>query len=118
VSLSSSRSIRGRTGERCGHDHGNGPSGAGGTRRYLGGKQTPVIIEIRREWHPWDNVGGDTRIGMVRDERWIRFAIYAGSAPGSHMGFWRTNTDRLRGYNYRIGTISRCVTVFVHWRRP
>jgi hypothetical protein len=75
-----------------------------------------VIIEIRREWHPWDTVGGDIRFGLAGTGRWVRFAVYYGQAAGSHMGFWRTRCDSLRGWNYRIGTIRRCVSVLVHWR--
>ena len=49
--------------------------------------------------------------------RWFRFAAFLGEAPGSHMGFWRTRVDGLRGWNYRAGTISHCVTVLLHERR-
>lgn len=75
-----------------------------------------MIIEIRREWHPWTNVGGDIRIGDVRRGRWVRFAVYYGQPPGSRMGIWRTRCDTLRGWNWRYGGMHRCVSVLVHWR--
>lgn len=76
-----------------------------------------MIVEFRKEWHPPYNVGGDIRFRDVRDGRWVRFGIYLGSAPGSHMGFWRTRCDSLCGVNYRIGSLRCCVTILVHWRR-
>lgn len=48
--------------------------------------------------------------------RWWRTAAYYGDAPGSHMGFWRTDHRGLKGWNYRIGSLARCVTVLVHTR--
>ena len=48
--------------------------------------------------------------------RWWRTAAYYGDAPGSHMGFWRTDYCGLRGWNYRVGSLARCLTVFVHTR--
>lgn len=49
--------------------------------------------------------------------RWFRVAAYWGSAPGSHMGFWRSNAFGLRGWNYRVGNLNRCLTAFVHTKR-
>jgi hypothetical protein len=51
----------------------------------------------------------------VRGRRW-RTAAFYGDAPGSHMGFWRTDAFGLRGWNYRVGSLARCLTVFVHTR--
>lgn len=48
--------------------------------------------------------------------RWWRTAAYYGLAPGSHMGFWHTDYCGLKGWNYRIGSFARCLTVFVHTR--
>jgi hypothetical protein len=48
--------------------------------------------------------------------RWWRTAAFYGDAPGSHMGFWRTDYCGLRGWNYRVGSFARCLTVFVHTR--
>lgn len=49
--------------------------------------------------------------------RWWRTAAYLGDAPGSHTGFWRTNYHGLRGWNYRTGSLARCLTVLVHTRQ-
>lgn len=49
--------------------------------------------------------------------RWVRVAVYFGDAPGSHMGFWRSDTGTLAGWNYRVGSLERCLTAFVHTRR-
>jgi len=46
--------------------------------------------------------------------RWWRAAAFYGDAPGSHMGFWRTDYRGLRGWNLRVGSLARCLTVFVH----
>jgi hypothetical protein len=50
--------------------------------------------------------------------RWVRFALYFGSPPGSHIGLWRTGWGELSGINLRIGRryIGPCLTVFVHTR--
>jgi hypothetical protein len=49
--------------------------------------------------------------------RWWRTAAFYGEAPGSHTGFWRTRAySGLRGWNYRVGTLLRCLTVLVHTR--
>lgn len=60
-------------------------------------------------------IGGDIKVETPR--RWYRLAAYFGEAPGSHMGFWRTRTGfsgGLQGWNYRIGTLHRCLTVLAH----
>lgn len=49
--------------------------------------------------------------------RWFRAAVYWGSAPGTHMGFWRTDTGTLKGWNYRVGRLDRCLTALVHTKR-
>jgi len=49
--------------------------------------------------------------------RWWRTAAYWGDAPGSHTGFWRTDYCGLKGWNFRIGSLARCLTVFVHTRQ-
>ena len=51
----------------------------------------------------------------ARGRSW-RTAAYYGDAPGSHMGFWRTDYRGLRGWNYRVGSFERCLTIFVHTR--
>lgn len=61
-----------------------------------------------------DQLGGDLVIETLG--RWVRFAAYYGTPPGSHIGLWRTSVDDLRGLNLRIGRRYRgpCLTVFVH----
>lgn len=52
--------------------------------------------------------------------RWLRAGVFYGEAPGSHMGLWRTNTggsNPVHGWNYRIGSIARCLTLLAHTRR-
>lgn len=49
--------------------------------------------------------------------RWMRVALVIGTAPGSHMGFWRTDLGALHGWNYRIGSVRRCITVLAHTRK-
>jgi hypothetical protein len=48
--------------------------------------------------------------------RWVRFAVYYGTPPGSHIGVWRTHWGDLRGLNVRIGRryVGPCLTAFVH----
>lgn len=49
--------------------------------------------------------------------RWYRFAICFGSAPGSNMGLWHTDTGTVHGWNYRVGSLRRCVTLLAHTRK-
>lgn len=49
--------------------------------------------------------------------RWFRFAIIRGSAPGSHMGLWRTNYYGIYGWNFRHGTLAKCTTYILHTKR-
>lgn len=49
--------------------------------------------------------------------RRFRVAAYLGDAPGSHMGFWRSDAYGLKGWNYRIGRLDRCFTLLAHMRR-
>jgi hypothetical protein len=73
-----------------------------------------------RKWPvDYGNRGGDLIVEMFG--RWVRFALYVGSPPGSHIGFWRTRggfTGEMQGLNLRIGRryIGPCLTVFVHTR--
>ncbi|MGW2939422.1 hypothetical protein ACWDA7_48790 [Streptomyces sp. NPDC001156] len=53
--------------------------------------------------------------GTVRG-RWWRTAAFYGDAPGSHMGFWRTDRAGLRGWNCRVGSLAHCLTVLVYTR--
>jgi hypothetical protein len=73
---------------------------------------------VRGRTSPIDygNRGGDLVIEWFG--RWLRFAVYVGSPPGSHIGFWRTCVGTMRGINLRVGRryIGPCVTVFVHTR--
>jgi hypothetical protein len=54
--------------------------------------------------------------------RWVRFGLFFGEAPGSHMigkhlTAWRTRVDDMRGINVRFGWWPKpCVTVLVHTR--
>lgn len=72
-----------------------------------------VKIETRRERNQ-DQRGGDVVIQTRR--RWLRLAVYLGTPPGSHIGFWRTRWGGLRGWNLRVGKryVGPCLTVFVH----
>lgn len=65
----------------------------------------------------YGNRGGDIVVEMFG--RWMRFALYVGSPPGSHIGLWRTKWGELSGINLRVGRryIGPCVTLFVHTRR-
>ncbi|MEU8023688.1 hypothetical protein AB0B88_15885 [Micromonospora haikouensis] len=77
-------------------------------------------IRTRRE-NNTDQRGGDLRIETRR--RWVRFALYYGTPPGSHIGFWRTrgrfsDDSLLRGWNLRVGRryLGPCLTLLVHTR--
>lgn len=61
-----------------------------------------------------DNRGGD--VVVAGHGRSVRFAVYVGQPPGSHIGFWRTKWGTLSGLNLRVGRRFRnpCVTMFVH----
>lgn len=88
-----------------------------------------AVVEVTPEYvlpNPNDGsydlgqLGGD--IVIVVGRRWIRLAAYAGTPPGGHMGWWRTDggyPGSLRGVNYRCGRAYRgpCLTLFVHTRR-
>ena len=60
--------------------------------------------------------GGDARISGSR--RWVRLALYIGTPPGSHIGFWRTRVADLRGWNLRIGRryAGPTLTLMLHTR--
>ena len=70
-------------------------------------------VEIHGEWSDVQ-IGAGLRVTVPG--RWFRAAAFFGQAPGSHMGFWRTRAYGLCGWNYRAGTIRRCVTVLLHTR--
>lgn len=72
-----------------------------------------MIIRCRWDRHPCQT-GGDIVVETSR--RWVRIAGYFGEAPGSHMGLWHTDTGRVHGWNYRIGSIRRCLTLLAHTR--
>lgn len=87
-----------------------------------------ATIEVRPEYalpHPnattdLGQLGGDVVITVGR--RWIRLAAYAGSPPGSHMGWWVTRGGfygGLYGVNYRVGRHwpGPCLTLFVHTQK-
>jgi hypothetical protein len=73
-------------------------------------------VRGRRSPIDYGNRGGDLVVEWFG--RWQRFALYVGSPPGSHIGFWRTRVDTMRGVNLRIGRryTGPCLTVFVHTR--
>lgn len=74
-------------------------------------------VEIHGERTP-EQIGGGIRVTVGR--RWIRVAVYYGSPPGSHIGFWRTRVGGLLGLNLRIGRryLGPCLTVLVHTKTP
>jgi hypothetical protein len=73
-------------------------------------------VEANRERHV-DNRGGDLVVLIGR--RWIRFAAYYGTPPGSRIGLWRTRAYGLYGLNLRVGKriTGPCLTTFVHTKR-
>jgi hypothetical protein len=76
-------------------------------------------IEVKREWfrgpHGLEFGGG---IWIYLPGRMFRVYAVVGQAPGSHMGLWKTRmpADGLTGWNYRTGSIRRCLTVLAHTR--
>lgn len=81
------------------------------------------MIKLGSDWHrgrkwPVDhgNRGGDITVEMLG--RWVRLAIYAGSSPGSNIGFWCTRVGDFKGVNLRVGRryIGPCVTFLAHTR--
>lgn len=74
-----------------------------------------MAIKFERE-HNDQQRGGD--VVITAGKRWLRVALYIGSPPGSHIGFWRTRIGPMRGLNLRIGRryVGPCVTVFAHYR--
>jgi hypothetical protein len=70
-------------------------------------------VEVHGEWFDFQKGCG---LRLTLPGRWFRVAVFYGTPPGSHMGFWRTRVDTLRGWNYRVGTIRRCATVLLHTR--
>lgn len=65
----------------------------------------------------WLRSGELINVAITVRGRWIRVALVVGSAPGSHMGLWRTQLGDLHGWNYRIGSLHRCVTALAHTRK-
>lgn len=74
-----------------------------------------IRVKGRRERHP-GNRGGDLVIEI--GPRWFRFAAYFGTPPGSHIGYWRTRVEDMRGVNLRLGRryTGPCLTLFIHTR--
>lgn len=74
-----------------------------------------MTIKFRREANA-QQLGGDVVFSGQR--RWVRFAAYYGTPPGSYIGFWRTRVDDFRGLNLRLGRrfSGPCLTMFVHTR--
>ena len=71
-------------------------------------------VEWRTERSP-AQAGGDVRVTV--GECWVRCAVYYGQPPGSQRGVWRTGIGDLTGWNVRVGTARRALTVFVHVRK-
>jgi hypothetical protein len=76
-------------------------------------------VEVKREWFPGPHgieFGGG--IWLYLPDRMFRVYAVVGQAPGSHMGLWKTSlpADGLAGWNYRVGSIRRCLTVLAHTR--
>ncbi len=75
-----------------------------------------MTVKVSREWYP-DQKGGDLVVEALG--HWVRFAVYVGTPPGSHIGIWRTSWGDLKGLNVRVGKryIGPCLTAFVHTHR-
>jgi hypothetical protein len=58
-------------------------------------------------------------VARLVGRRWVRVGLIVGQAPGSHRGLWHTDTGRIHGWNFRLGTpyARRCVTVLAHTRQ-
>jgi hypothetical protein len=69
-------------------------------------------LELRAQAFP-GNHNVDARL-VLPGWRWFRIGVFWGTAPGSHMGFWRTRWGSLQGINYRVGTLERNLTVLAH----
>lgn len=72
-------------------------------------------VEVSRDRHR-DNRGGDLVVRLFG--RWVRFAAYYGTPPGSHIGVWRTRMGEMVGINLRVGRryVGPTLTTFVHTR--
>lgn len=65
----------------------------------------------------WLRSGELVDVAVTVRGRWIRVSLVVGSAPGSNMGLWRTRAGALHGWNYRVGSLRRCVTLLAHTRK-
>jgi hypothetical protein len=78
------------------------------------------LLEVEGHWAKRDERHGVAieacLVACIPGHRWVRFGAFLGEAPGSHMGLWHTDTGTVHGWNYRIGDITRCVTLLAHTR--
>lgn len=76
---------------------------------------TVLTVEVHSE-RGKNQHGGDVVI-ETHGHR-LRLAAYFGPPPGSHIGFWCTRADSLRGVNLRIGKryVGPCLTLLAHIR--
>ena len=80
-------------------------------------EQVAVSITLeRRSGHAAEQRWADVRLSGP--DRWVRFGVFYGTPPGSHIGLWRTRVDDLRGWNLRVGRryAGPCLTMLAHWR--
>lgn len=78
------------------------------------------LLTVDGHWQVRNEKNGtdvEACIVFVIPGRWVRLGAFLGEAPGSHMGLWHTDTGTVHGWNYRIGSIGRCVTLLAHTRK-
>jgi hypothetical protein len=54
-------------------------------------------------------------IVITTRRRWYRAGAWFGIAPGHHKGLWHT-PGRVHGWNLRVGSLHKCLTLLGHTR--
>jgi len=79
------------------------------------------LLTVDRHWKRTDD-GFEFDIVTETPRRWVRFGVFYGEAPGSHMigkhiTAWPTRMGAFRGWNLRFGWWPKpCVTMLLHTR--
>lgn len=80
-----------------------------------------MVRLAQRHWRRLDD-GFEFAVVVEVASRWVRFGVFYGEAPGSHMigkhaTTWRTRCGEMHGWNARFGNWPhQCLTFLLHTR--
>jgi hypothetical protein len=80
------------------------------------------LLTIDRHWRLLDDGGFEFDVVAQTPGRWVRFGVFLGEAPGSHMAgkhatAWQTRLGEFHGWNARFGNWPyQCLTLLLHTR--